>query len=46
MFKSILENYANNFINLSVNNKFDELDYLLNAIGENYVMLLTKFKKN
>ena len=43
--KSILENYANDFINLSVNNKFDELDYLHNAIGENYVMLLTKFKK-
>lgn len=43
--KSILENYANEFINLSVNNKFNELDYLLNIIGENYVMLLTKFKK-
>ena len=42
--KSILENYANEFINLTINNKFNELDYLLNAIGENYVMLLTKFK--
>jgi hypothetical protein len=43
--KSILENYANQFINLSTNNKFDELDYLHTAIGENYVMLLSKFKK-
>lgn len=43
--KSILQNYANNFVNLSIEKTFDELDYLHNAIGENYVMLLSKFKK-
>lgn len=42
---TILENYANNYISLSSNKNFDDLDYLHTALCENYVMLLSKFKK-
>ena len=42
---SILKNYAHEFINLSMNKNLDDLDYLFSALGENYVMLYNKFKR-
>jgi uncharacterized LabA/DUF88 family protein len=41
---SILRNYSNNFINLNIEN--DLLDTFLEIMGDNYVMLLSSFKRD
>ena len=41
--KSILKNYSSNFINLNYNDNL--LDTFLEIMGDNYVMLLSSFKK-
>ena len=41
---SILRNYSNNFINLTIENNL--LDAFLEIMGDNYVMLLSSFKRD